>query len=97
MNYWRKWQNNDHAKWTNARGGNTQYKGWPLDAYLAYDTICRRIVRQRELDPTLHDSMEQGFVVYAQNKYGTSGQANSRKRIRGDANEGIDMYNELDV
>ena len=97
LNYWEKWQNHDHAQWTNARGGNTQYKGWPLAAYLAYDTICRRIKRQRELDPTLHDSKERAFVVYAQKKYGTSGQANNRKRIRGDANEGIDMYNELDV
>ena len=79
MNYWDKWQNHGHAKWADARGGNMQYKGWPLPAYVTYDTICRRIRRQRKLDPTLNNSQERAFVVYAQKKYGTSGQANSRK------------------
>ena len=83
--------------WTDARGGNTQYKGWPLAAYERYDAICRRIKKQRELDPTFCDSQERAFVVYAQNKYGTSAQAGGRKRISTEGDGSIDMYNELDA
>jgi hypothetical protein len=98
LNYWNKWHNQGHCKWTDARGGNVKYKGWPQPAYERYDLICRRIHKQRELHSafTSSDSQEQAFMIYALEKYGTNGQSGNQIRVNANSNEAIDMYNELD-
>jgi len=89
LNYWNKWTKNESAQWTDARGGNTHFKGWNNDAYLKFDGICRRISTQRETEDS--KAMEEKFRDYAVKQY-RRGSMQSRSGV---LDEGPELFNEL--
>ena len=95
VNYWDKWGSQGQALWTDARGGNTHYKGWHEDAYKQFSHICIRIKTQREEDSQLFDSREKAFLAYAKEKYGAGGKEANRVHQRAD--DDLEMFNELDM
>lgn len=90
LNYWERWTSNKSAQWTDARGGNTHFRGWSNDAYQKFDEICNRIKKQRET--TESKAMEEAFVEYATEQHGR-GTKRGRSGIR---NDGPELFNELE-
>jgi hypothetical protein len=89
QNYWERWTSNKSAQWTDARGGNTHFKGWSNDAYQKYDETCRRIKAQRET--TESKAMEMAFLDYAMEQH-----SRGTKRGRsGIPDDGPELFNEL--
>ena len=90
MNYFEKWINGGQTRWTNDRGGSSNFQGWSEDAYAVFDKICVRISEQRQCC----QEIESGFLSHAKDKYGHSGRANRKYRSRGkpDARE---LFNDL--
>ena len=89
LNYWDKWTKNNSAQWTDARGGNTHFKGWSNDAYLKFDEICRHIQTQRDTEDS--KAMEETFRDYAVQQY-RRGTKQARSGIQ---EEGPELFNEL--
>jgi len=89
LNYWDRWTGNKSAKWTDARGGNTHFKGWSNLAYQKFDEICRRISKQRESDEC--KAMEVAFLEFATEHY-SRGTKRTRTELQ---EEGPELFNEL--
>ena len=91
-NYWDKWTKGRPAKWTDARGGNTAFKGWREAAYDQFEIVCQRVRQQREPDQC--EGQEAQFMSYAMEIYGATGGVRKRKRPS-DAEGDRDIFNEL--
>ena len=89
LNYWEKWTSNKSTQWTDARGGNSHFRGWSNDAYQRFDEVCNRIKKQRKSKES--KAMEVAFLDYTteQHSWGTK---RGRSGIR---NKGPELFNEL--
>ena len=95
LNYWNKWVYRGHAKWTDARAGNSPFNGWQVEAYTQFDAICKRIKQQREDDATLGDAArETAFLAFAGRKYGATGGLKGRRRNH-NHHDGPELFHEL--
>ena len=74
LNYFDYWIDGGRTRWTNDRGGSSNFQGWSEEAYTVFDTICLRVSEQRKSGKKL----ESCFLSYAKEKYGHNGRANRK-------------------
>jgi hypothetical protein len=89
LNYWERWTSKKSAQWTDARRGNTHFRGWSNDAYQRFNEICNRIKEERETKES--KAMEEAFLDYTVEQH-SRGTKQVRSGIR---NDGPELFNEL--
>ena len=92
-NYFAKWtQPGAGTTWTEDRGGNCNYQGWSRTVYAKFDSICKRIVKQRQEKES--EELEDMFICFAHHQYGLNGDARCKCSSRGDV-DALELYNDL--
>ena len=92
-NYFAKWtQPGAGTTWTEDRGGNCNYQGWTIMAYAEFDSLCKRILRQRQEKDS--EELEDMFVCFAHHQYGMNGDARRKCSSCGDV-DALELYNYL--